>query len=70
MAVVTALRQVGEAQRMVLVLHYFADLSVAEIAAELGLPQGTVKTRLMRGREALHRQLEAEPTEEAHHGRP
>ena len=42
---------------MVLALHYFADLSVAEIAAELGLPPGTVKTRLMRGREALQQHL-------------
>jgi len=58
-AVMAALGQVGEHHRVVLALHYFADLSVAEIAAELGLPAGTVKTRLMRGREALHQYLDA-----------
>ena len=40
-------------QRCVLVLHYFADRSVAQIAAETGAPEGTVKARLHRGRLAL-----------------
>lgn len=34
-------------------LHYLADLPVEEIADELGVPPGTVKSRLSRGREAL-----------------
>jgi RNA polymerase sigma-70 factor (ECF subfamily) len=66
-AVVDAMRHLGEAQRLVLALHYFADLSVAEIAAELGIPPGTVKTRLMRGREALQSHL-ATTTEEGRRG--
>jgi RNA polymerase sigma-70 factor, ECF subfamily len=37
----------------VLVLHYVADLAVEQVAAELRLPVGTVKSRLARGRAAL-----------------
>jgi RNA polymerase sigma-70 factor (ECF subfamily) len=51
--VVDALRRLPEAQREVLALHYLADLPVQEIAATLRVPEGTVKSRLMRGREAL-----------------
>lgn len=51
--VVDALRRLPEPQREVLTLHYLADLPVLEIAATLGVPEGTVKSRLMRGREAL-----------------
>jgi DNA-directed RNA polymerase specialized sigma24 family protein len=32
-------------------------MKVNEAARELGLPQGTIKTRLMRGREALRKLL-------------
>ena len=38
---------------MVLVLHYFADRQVHQIAEELGIAEGTVKSRLSRGRDAL-----------------
>lgn len=40
-------------QRRVIVLHYFADRSVAQIAAEIGVPEGTVKSRLHRARAGL-----------------
>ena len=39
--------------RAVIHLHYFEDLSVAEIAAGLGLAEGTVKSQLSRGRALL-----------------
>ena len=52
-ALVTALGRLDPAQREVVVLHHLADLSVAEIAADLGLPVGTVKSRLGRGRARL-----------------
>jgi RNA polymerase sigma-70 factor (ECF subfamily) len=52
-ALVEALRQLPEAQRRALVLHHVCDLSVADVAAELGVPEGTVKARLSRGRAAL-----------------
>ena len=58
--VVDAMRRLSEAHREVLAMHYLADLPVAEIAATLGVPEGTVKSRLMRGREALAAQLGSE----------
>ena len=60
LVVVDALRRLPEAQREVLALHYLADLPVLEIASALGVPEGTVKSRLMRGREALAALLEDE----------
>ncbi len=56
-ALVTALGQVDPDQREVVVLHHLADLSVAEIASDLGVPIGTVKSRLSRGRARLSEML-------------
>ena len=39
-------------------LFYLGDLSVQEIAATLGIAEGTVKSRLSRGRTALAGLLE------------
>lgn len=50
---VAALRTLPEAQRRALVLHHLADLSVAEVAREIGIAEGTVKAQLSRGRAAL-----------------
>ena len=52
-ALVAALRQIPEAQRRAIVLHHLGGLSVAEVAHEVGAPEGTVKARLARGRAAL-----------------
>lgn len=52
-ALVAALRRLPEGQRRAIVLHHLADLPVAEVAAETGVPVGTVKARLSRGRAAL-----------------
>ena len=52
-ALVAALKQLPEAQRRTLVLHHLADLPVHAVARELGVPEGTVKARLSRGRAAL-----------------
>ena len=52
-ALVAALRQIPEAQRLAVVLHHVAGLSVEEVARETGAPTGTVKARLSRGRAAL-----------------
>ena len=52
-ALVSALRKIPEAQRRVIVLHYLVDLSIDQIALEIGVPVGTVKARLARGRRAL-----------------
>jgi RNA polymerase sigma-70 factor (ECF subfamily) len=48
-----ALRGLPPAQRQVLALHHAAGLPVREIAELLGVPVGTVKARLARGRAAL-----------------
>ena len=52
-AIVTALAQLDPAQREVVVLHHLADLGTAQIATELDIPEGTVKSRLSRGRSRL-----------------
>lgn len=41
--------------REVLVRHYMKGESVAEIAKELGIPEGTVKSRLYLGRNQMKR---------------
>lgn len=52
-ALLRALQSLPEAQRRAVVLHHVAGLPVAEVAAECGVPVGTVKARLSRGRAAL-----------------
>ncbi len=63
-ALVAALRQLPEAQRMAVVLHHLCDLSVEQVASETGAPVGTVKARLSRGRAALARHLATDEAEE------
>lgn len=52
-AVATALQQIPEAQRLVVIMHYLYGLPLAEIASQVGAPVGTVKVRLFRARSAL-----------------
>jgi len=52
-ALVAALKQLPQAQRQALVLHHLADLPVHQVAREVGVPEGTIKARLSRGRAAL-----------------
>ena len=47
-------------QRAVLVLYYFRDHSVREVAEILGIPEGTVKSRLSSARQQIKRRLEHE----------
>ncbi len=47
-------------QRAVIVLHYYLGLPLPEAASTLGLPVGTVKSRLFRALQALRAALEAE----------
>jgi RNA polymerase sigma-70 factor (ECF subfamily) len=46
--------------RQVVVLYYVCDLSVAQVADTLKIAEGTVKSRLARGREALGATLRSE----------
>ncbi|MEV6526281.1 SigE family RNA polymerase sigma factor [Longispora sp. NPDC051575] len=62
-ALVAALRQLPDRQRRAIVLHYIADLSVADISAELSAPRGTVLSWLHRGRAQLSGLLAETDTE-------
>lgn len=60
------LRELPEKYRAVLVLRYWQDLSCAEIADILKLPEGTVKTQLHRARKALGQLIEGQEQREEH----
>ena len=53
MDIEAALRQLPDEQREVLLLVALEEMSYAEVAAALGIPAGTVMSRLARGRERL-----------------
>ena len=53
-----ALAALPAGQRAVLVLRFTDDLSIEEIAQVMGIPAGTVKSRLSRGTETLRTHLE------------
>lgn len=59
-ALVQALRQLPPEQQKAVVLHHGAGLPVAEVAADLGVPEGTVKSWLSRGRAKLAQSLSGE----------
>jgi RNA polymerase sigma-70 factor (sigma-E family) len=61
-ALVAGLRKLPERQRVVLVLHYMADMPVGQIATELRCPAGSVKAWLSRGRDALAAMLDPDGT--------
>lgn len=58
--VVTLLDLIPNEQRHALVLHHVLEMSVPEIAAELGVPLETVRSRLRLGRAALRAMAEEE----------
>jgi RNA polymerase sigma-70 factor, ECF subfamily len=53
-----ALRRIGEDHRRVLVETYYRGRPYAEVARELGVPEGTVKSRVYYGLRALRNVLE------------
>src|SRR5258706_13186024 len=55
--VLAALRRLPDRQRESLILRYFMDLPDPEIAAAMGVSQGTVKSTTSRALAALARQL-------------
>src|SRR5262249_20232805 len=52
-----ALRHIPVEYQEVLELHYWEQMDTAEIAEVVGIPPGTVKSRLRRGRQLLEEQL-------------
>lgn len=63
-ALVAGLKHLPPTQREALVLFYLADLPIEAIAAQLGVPAGTIKARLSRGRTALADVLRVRTDEE------
>ncbi len=53
-------RNLSAEQRAVVVLHYYRDLTLSEIAEALSVPIGTVRSRLHYARRSLRSALEAD----------
>lgn len=56
-ALAAAIRSLPPRRRLVVFLRYFADCSYAEIAAALGISEGTVAATLAQAQAALHDEL-------------
>ena len=52
-------RRLSTDQRAALVLHFYLDLPLAEAAETMGIPTGTMKSRLNRATQALRAALDA-----------
>lgn len=58
-SLVQALREIPLEDQIVLELMYFEGLSGSEVAAVLGVPEGTVRGRIARGRQRLRERVAA-----------
>ena len=56
--VLQAIEELPEIYRTITYLHYWLEAPLEEVAGQLGLPEGTVKSYLFRSREILRRSLE------------
>jgi RNA polymerase sigma-70 factor, ECF subfamily len=52
-----AVARLAQPERAVILAYYLGEMPVAEIARALKIPEGTVKTRLHRGRRMLRKEL-------------
>ncbi len=55
-----AIERLPEKYRIVVILFYFEDMDVAATARAMGIPEGTVKSRLSKARKLLKEVLEHE----------
>jgi RNA polymerase sigma-70 factor, ECF subfamily len=65
-------RRLEPEERAVIVLHHYLDLPLPEVAATLGIPLGTTKSRLYRGLKTMRAALDADarPGPDIREGRP
>jgi RNA polymerase sigma-70 factor (ECF subfamily) len=63
-------RRLTPEQRAVIVLHHYLGYSLAEAAEILGIPLGTMQSRLFRALQAMRAALEADERAPAFDGRP
>lgn len=56
-----AITQLKEQHRTAIILFYYHDLAISEIARMIDIPENTVKTYLQRGRKELKTRLGGEP---------
>lgn len=66
LALMAALKVLPSEQRIALVMHHILDLPVAAIATQTGVPVGTVKARLARGRRTLATLVDDDESEANH----
>jgi RNA polymerase sigma-70 factor (ECF subfamily) len=59
-AVEWGLQRIRPQHRDALVLHYLKELSLAEVAVVMGIPEATAKVYVFRGRQELYRVLQKE----------
>jgi len=59
--ILSELNRIDIDQRSVLVLHYYLDLPMREVAETIGIPMGTASSRLHRGLEALRASMNSTP---------
>ena len=58
--IVVAMQELSPNQRMAVLLHDYADLPTADVAATLGIAAATVRVHLVNGRRRLRKHLEEE----------
>ncbi len=57
-AVRRVVRNLPEKQRIVILMYYMEEIPIKDIASALGIPEGTVKSRLNKAKEILKERLE------------
>lgn len=63
-ALMSAIHSLPESFKDVMLLHYYQGYGIAEIAQMLDLPEGTISSRLSRGRKKLEQLLKGEDARE------